>query len=181
MPSSATRHRVEIPLGLYQALIQAAADAAMPTSALITRWLLHMLQVRHPDLHVRDPFRSGVEQFERRPRRLGELPDDVPLSALLAPPVEDDALPPAGASLPATDLTTVRFSSQEGGMRPRSDRRPPSRQCWPHTAPCQRRHARQSEVAPRQRRCSSMGILNRSGCTARSAWSSRAACSRQPR
>ena len=44
MPTSDTRHRIEIPLDLYQAINQAAADAAMPTSALATMWLLHMLR-----------------------------------------------------------------------------------------------------------------------------------------
>ncbi len=124
MPSGATRHRVEIPLDLYQALNQAAADAAMPTSALVTMWLLRMLQVRRPDLHVRDPYRSGVAQYERRPRRLGELPDDVPLSALLTSPVEEDEPTPAGATLPPTNLTTVGFSPQEGGMLASADRPP---------------------------------------------------------
>ena len=36
MPTSYTRHRVEIPLDLYHAINQAAADAGMPTSALAT-------------------------------------------------------------------------------------------------------------------------------------------------
>ena len=75
MPTSYTRHRVEIPTDLYRALNQAAADANMPTSALITRWLWTMLEDRRRDLHVRDPHRCGIELYERRPRRPGELAD----------------------------------------------------------------------------------------------------------
>jgi len=75
MPTSYTRHRVEIPRDLYQAINQAAAARSMPTSALITTWLWQTLEARCPELHVRDPYRSGVELYDRRPRRPGELPD----------------------------------------------------------------------------------------------------------
>ena len=75
MPTSYTRQRVEIPRDLYQALNQAAAARGMPTSALITIWLWQTLEARCPDLHVRDPYRNGVELYDRRPRRPGELPD----------------------------------------------------------------------------------------------------------
>jgi hypothetical protein len=116
MPTSDTRHRIEIPLDLYQAINQAAADAALPTSALATMWLLYMLRLRRPDLHVRDPYRSGIEQFERRLRRPGELPDDRSLSAILRPP-EDSALGDAPADVPTVPhLTTVRLPTQEGGI-----------------------------------------------------------------
>lgn len=117
MPTSYTRHRVEIPLDLYQALNQAAADAAMPTSALITGWLCRMLEERRPDLHVRDPYRSGIEQYERRPRRAGEVPENMPLSELLKPGEDKDEVEPAlaGATLSPTHLTTVGLQSQEGG------------------------------------------------------------------
>jgi len=116
MPTSSTRHRIEIPLDLYQAINQAAADAAMPTSALATMWLLHMLQLRRPDLPVREPYRAGVEQFERRPRRPGELPDDRPLSAILRPP-EDSGIGDASTDLlTAPHLTTVRLAAREGGI-----------------------------------------------------------------
>jgi hypothetical protein len=115
MPSSSTRHRVEIPLDLYQALNQAAADAAMPTSALATMWLFHMLQLRRPDLHVRDPYRSGVEQFERRPRRTGELPDDRSFDEIVRRPWGEDG-EPATAAAPAPDLTTVRLQPGKGGI-----------------------------------------------------------------
>src|ERR1035437_1608086 len=74
MPTSYTRHRVELPRDLYQALNQAAAERGMPTSALITIWLWQTLEARCPDLHVRDPYRNGVELYDRRPRRPGELP-----------------------------------------------------------------------------------------------------------
>lgn len=66
---------MEIPIHLYRALNQAAADRGMPTSALITTWLYQTLEARHPDLHVRDPYRCGIELYERRPRRPDELPD----------------------------------------------------------------------------------------------------------
>jgi hypothetical protein len=126
MPSSSTRHRLEIPLDLYQALNQAAADAVMPTNALATMWLLRMLQVRRPDLHVRDPYRSGIEQFERRPRRAGELPDDVSLADLLTSTALQDEAEPAPAEPPPTPalLTTVTFSQQKEAILPLSDRPP---------------------------------------------------------
>ena len=107
MPSSSTRHRLEIPLDLYQALNQAAADAAMPTNALATMWLLQMLRLRRPDLHVRDPYRSGVEQFERRPRRPGELPDDRSFDELIHRPwddLDDSELGPAHDAAPKHQL-----------------------------------------------------------------------------
>jgi hypothetical protein len=113
MPTSDTRHRIEIPLDLYQAINQAAADAAMPTGALATMWLLHMLRLRRPDLHARDPYRSGIEQFERRPRRPGELPDDRSFEQIVRRPSDED-VEPAAAS-PAIDLTTVRSQPQKGG------------------------------------------------------------------
>jgi hypothetical protein len=92
MPSSYTRQRVEIPTDLYRALNQAAADAAMPTSALITRWLWATLEQRRPDLHVRDPHRSGIELYERRPRRPGELAEGSPH---VTTPADDDHTDPA--------------------------------------------------------------------------------------
>jgi hypothetical protein len=105
MPTSDTRHRIEIPLDLYQAINQAAADATMPTAALATMWLLHMLELRRPDLHVRGPYRSGIEQFERRPRRPGELPDDRSFDEIVRRPWDVDDEPEA--TPPASDLTTV--------------------------------------------------------------------------
>ena len=113
MPTSDTRHRIEIPLDLYQAINQAAADAAMPTAALTTMWLLHMLELRRPDLHVRGPYRSGIEQFERRPRRPGELPDDRSFDEIVRRPWDEDNKPEATS--PASDLTTVRSLPQKGG------------------------------------------------------------------
>ena len=82
MPTSYTRHRVEIPTDLYRALNQAAAAANMPTSALITRWLWTMLEARRRDLHVRDPHRCGIELYERRPRRPGEIADGTDDTAM---------------------------------------------------------------------------------------------------
>jgi hypothetical protein len=114
MPTSDTRHRIEIPLDLYQAINQAAADAVMPTSALASMWLLHMLRLQRPDLHVRDPYRCGIEQFERRPRRPGELPDDRSFDEIARRPWDgEDEGEPASK---ATDLTTVTFAAQEGGI-----------------------------------------------------------------
>ena len=111
MPTSDTRHRIEIPLDLYQAINQAAADAAMPTAALTTMWLLHMLELRRPDLHVRGPYRSGIEQFERRPRRPGELPDNRSFDEIVRRPWDQDE----DAAPPATQSTTVRSLPQKGG------------------------------------------------------------------
>jgi hypothetical protein len=125
MPTSYTRHRVEIPLDLFHALNRAAADAGMPTNALITVWLLRMLEDRRPDLHVRDPYRSGVDQYERRPRRAEELPDDVPCSALFPALPDDDADPDAAAiTSPPANLTTVKLPSQKGGILPLPDNLP---------------------------------------------------------
>jgi len=83
----------------------------MPTSALATMWLLNMLQLRRPDLHVRDPYRSGIEQFERRPRRPGELPDDRSFDEIVRRPWDQDE----DAAPPATQSTTVRSQRLEGG------------------------------------------------------------------
>jgi hypothetical protein len=117
MPTSYTRHRVEIPLDLFHALNRAAADAGMPTNALITVWLLRMLEDRRPDLHVRDPYRNGVAGYERRPRRADELPDDVPFSALFpAVPDTDDDLDAADARRSAANVTTVKLQADEGGI-----------------------------------------------------------------
>ena len=119
MPTSYTRHRVEIPLDLFHALNRAAADAGMPTSALITVWLLRMLEDRRPDLHVRDPYRSGVDQHERRPRRADELPDNGPFTALFpAVPDNEDDLDAAHSPAP---LTTVTLQPQEGAILPMLD------------------------------------------------------------
>ena len=85
--------RIEIPLDLYQAINQAAAAATMPTAALATMWLLHMLELRRPDLHVRGPYRSGIEQFERRPRRPGELPDNRSFDEIVRRPWDEDDEP----------------------------------------------------------------------------------------
>ena len=126
MPTSYTRHRVEIPLDLFHALNRAAADAGMPTNALITVWLLRMLEDRRPDLHVRDPYRNAVAGYERRPRRAEELPDDVPFSALFPAVPDDDAdLDAADARrLPPATLTTVTLQAHEGGILPVTDGRP---------------------------------------------------------
>ncbi len=126
MPTSTTRHRVEIPLDLYQALNQTAADANMPTSVLVTKWLWQMLEARRRDLRVRDPYRSGVEEYERRPRRAGELPDDVPLSAILRPAADQDEDERAATPVLAT-LTTVRLEPQKGGTLQPIDRPPAQR------------------------------------------------------
>jgi len=124
--TSYTRHRVEIPLDLFHALNRAAADAGMPTNALITVWLLRMLEDRRPDLHVRDPYRNGVAAYERRPRRAEELPDDVPFSALFPAVPEDDAdLDAADAGTPSSaNVTTVKLQAHEGGILPSTDRLP---------------------------------------------------------
>src|SRR6185437_9312991 len=114
---SYTRQRVEIPRDLYQALNQAARDAAMPTSALITVWLCRMLETRRPDLRVRDPYRSGVELYDRRPRRPGELADHGSLPELRQAN-EDDECPSTPTVTPPPNLTTVSSVPQEGGILP---------------------------------------------------------------
>jgi hypothetical protein len=125
MPTSVTRHRVEIPLDLFHALNRAAADTGMPTSSLITVWLLRMLEQRRPDLHVRDPYRNGVAGYERRPRRTEELPDDVPFSALFPAVPDDDAdLDAADARRSPALLTTVTLPAHKGGILPVTDGRP---------------------------------------------------------
>jgi hypothetical protein len=119
MPTSYTRQRVEIPRDLYQALNQAARDAAMPTSALITVWLCRTLETRRPDLRVRDPYRGGVELYDRRPRRPGELADHGSLPEPRRAN-ENDECP----ATPPPTLTTVSPVPQEGGILPTSDRLP---------------------------------------------------------
>ncbi|MGH2411547.1 MAG: hypothetical protein ACRDGS_14450 [Chloroflexota bacterium] len=124
MPTSYTRQRVEIPRDLYQALNQAARDAAMPTSALITTWLCRMLETRRPDLHVRDPYRNGVELYDRRPRRPGELPDQGSLAAIRAAAEDDECRSTAATAPPPPNLTTVNLALPEGGILSTSDRPP---------------------------------------------------------
>jgi hypothetical protein len=114
MPTSSSRHRVEIPLDLYHALNQAAADAHMPTSVLVTKWLWQMLEARRRDLHVRDPYRGGVEEYDRRPRRADELPDDRARSALLRPPKNPGERGQTHGTPLAENLTTVRLQPQKG-------------------------------------------------------------------
>ena len=115
---------MEIPRDLSQALNQAARDAAMPTSALITVWLCRMLETRRPDLRVRDPYRSGVERYDRRPRRPGELADHGSLTDLRRASEDDECLSTPAAIPPPPNLTTVSPVPQEGGILPTSDRLP---------------------------------------------------------
>lgn len=82
MPTRYTRHRAASPLDRCHALNRAAAEDGRPTTASITVRLLRLLEDRYPDLHVRDTCRNGVVGYGRRPRRVDELPDDVPLAAL---------------------------------------------------------------------------------------------------
>jgi len=98
-------------------------DAALPTSALSTLWLCRMLETRRPDLRVRDPYRSGVELYDRRPRRPGELADPGSL-AELRQAHEDDECPSTSAATPPPNITTVRPRPQEGGIPPTIDRLP---------------------------------------------------------
>lgn len=75
-------------LGASGALVvvkRAAGDAGVATNALITVWLLRMLEDHRPNLHVRDPYRHGVAGCKCRPRRANELPDDVPFSRHSSP------------------------------------------------------------------------------------------------
>jgi hypothetical protein len=124
MPTSDTRHRVEIPRDLYQALNQAAAEAQLPTSALVTMWLWQLLETRRPDLHLRDPYRSGVELYERRPRRPGELANTVPLDEARTVTQDTDQDDHDRPSSSPPNLTTVRLGPQEGGLLPLHDRHP---------------------------------------------------------
>jgi hypothetical protein len=77
----------------------------LSTTALITVWLLDLLERRRPDLHMRDPYRSGIAQFERRPRRLGEWPDDRSFDALMRQARDDH------------DGGSATTPGQEGGTR----------------------------------------------------------------
>lgn len=69
MPRSSTRHSIDIPTYLWEAIDQAAQAENMATSALITTWLWQKLEQNRPDLHVRQPFRDGREPYSRPAHR----------------------------------------------------------------------------------------------------------------
>lgn len=73
MPRSTTRHSVDIPTYLWEAIDQVAKDEDLATSALLTMWLWQKLEEKRPDLHVRQPFRDGREPYSRpSPRKQPE-------------------------------------------------------------------------------------------------------------
>jgi len=52
MASTDTRRRLEVPLDLYAALTQVAAERHLPTAALASVWLYDRLQQERPDIRV---------------------------------------------------------------------------------------------------------------------------------
>ncbi len=50
MPSTYTRHRIEVPLDIYAALTQVAAAKHIPTAALASLWLQERLHQERPDI-----------------------------------------------------------------------------------------------------------------------------------
>ena len=70
---------------------------------------------------MRDPYRSGVELYDRRPRRPGELADHGSLTELRRTN-EDEECPATPAAIPPPpNLTTVSPAPQEGGILPTID------------------------------------------------------------
>lgn len=85
MPSSNTRHRLEIPASLYDALALAAERENLGTSSLAGLWLHSQLKEHYPDLAGNsDPYR-----YENGPRaRRSDAKTPRPGRQQPAPPTE---------------------------------------------------------------------------------------------
>ena len=52
MPSTGSRRRLEVPLDIYAALTQVAAERQIPTAALASLWLADRLRQERPDIRL---------------------------------------------------------------------------------------------------------------------------------
>jgi hypothetical protein len=66
MPSTTSRRRLELPLDIYAALTQVAAQQGIPTAALASLWLQDRLQREYPQIRTNpNTYRYRV-MHERR-------------------------------------------------------------------------------------------------------------------
>ena len=70
MPSTDSRRRIELPVDIYAALTQVAADKDLPTAALASIWLRDRLRQERPDLSTNpNTYRYRVMHARRRDAR----------------------------------------------------------------------------------------------------------------
>jgi len=74
MPMSTTRRKMEVPVELYEAVAQAAADVGLPTATYASALLWEALERRRRDLAPSYPF-QGKKPYQRRPHRHPDVPD----------------------------------------------------------------------------------------------------------
>lgn len=72
MPSASSKHRLEIPESLWQALDLAAARADVPTAQLAATWLWQTLEAKaregglYDGIHAPQPYDRGWRMYPRR-------------------------------------------------------------------------------------------------------------------
>lgn len=66
MPSTDTRRRLEVPLDIYAALTQVAAERHLPTAALASVWLYERLKQERPDIRLNPNTYRYRAMHERR-------------------------------------------------------------------------------------------------------------------
>jgi hypothetical protein len=66
MPSTDSRRRLEVPLDIYAALTQIAAERHMPTAALAAVWLFDRLQQERPDIRLNPNIYRYRAMHDRR-------------------------------------------------------------------------------------------------------------------
>src|SRR5690242_13802604 len=66
MPSTDTRRRLKVPLDIYAALTQVAAERYLPTAALASVWLYERLQQERPDIRLNPNTYRYRAMHERR-------------------------------------------------------------------------------------------------------------------
>ena len=84
MPSSDSRRRIELPLDIYAALTQVAAEQGIPTAALASVWLQDRLRRDYPQIRTNpNTYRYRVMHERRSDARvytwgppMPVLPDD---------------------------------------------------------------------------------------------------------
>ncbi len=74
MPMSTTRRKMEVPVELYEAVAQAAADLGLPTATYASALLWEALERRRRDLAPPYPF-HGKKPYQRRPHRQLDVPN----------------------------------------------------------------------------------------------------------
>ena len=67
MPTTYSRRRIELPVDIYAALTQVAADQGIPTAALASLWLQERLQHERPDIYTNPNTYRYRGMHARRP------------------------------------------------------------------------------------------------------------------